>query len=247
MLSGLFSPLLQPHSSCRIRGRLANSSGQPGRTDPLESSIRIRRPCPEWGTDRPRISRRRKMAGLVQLLRTRNLRGEQVAHPRQTIQASNFQILNRRRLLQSEPNHAGKGSEIGGSAPKPLGFTAFAPRYLPLTSFRKGADSAAPGPSRPPSRRSGRIPALPYPPPGSHSISDETSSGMTNILNAAHSVTNHAGQFCHHSSRRHTHSCERVFRRRITARGQQSPHISSKSPPSARSATPAPYAHCPSQ
>src|SRR5271155_1030645 len=48
--------------------------------------------------------------------------------------------------------------------------------------------------------------------PGSHSISDETSSGMNNILNAAHSVTNHAGQFCHHSSRRHNYS--RPARRR---------------------------------
>ena len=77
-------------------------------------------------------------------------------------------------------------TEIGGSAPKPLGFTAFAPRYMPLTGFRKGAYCDAPlaPTSQPPSRRSGRIPALPYPPPGSPSISDETLSGMNNILNA---------------------------------------------------------------
>jgi hypothetical protein len=72
------------------------------------------------------------------------------------------------------------------------------------------SERAAPGPSHPPSRRSGRIPALPYPPPGSLSISDEKSSGMNNILNAAHSVTNHAGQFCHHSPRRHSIALTRV-------------------------------------
>jgi hypothetical protein len=49
---------------------------------------------------------------------------------------------------------------IGDSVPKPLGFTAFPPEWL----FFFGAASAAP-PFRPLGRRSGRIPAEPYPPP----------------------------------------------------------------------------------
>ena len=92
-----------------------------------------------WRTDRPGVGRRRKMAGLVQLLRTGSLRCGQAAHPRQTIQASNFQILT--------ASYAEKGSNRnGGAAPKRLGFSAFAPRYMPLTGFRKGAYCDAPRP-----------------------------------------------------------------------------------------------------
>src|SRR5271163_4888603 len=101
-----------------------------------------------------------------------------------------------------------KALKLGALPPNPWDLPLSRQDIFLLPASEKGR-IPPPGPSRPPSRRSGRIPALPYPPPGSHSISDETSSGMTNILNAAHSVTNHAGQFCHHSSRRHTHSCER--------------------------------------
>jgi hypothetical protein len=49
---------------------------------------------------------------------------------------------------------------LGDSVPKPLGFTAFSARMADVL----GAAGAAP-PFRPLSRRSGRIPALPYPPP----------------------------------------------------------------------------------
>jgi hypothetical protein len=49
---------------------------------------------------------------------------------------------------------------LGDSVPKPLGFTAFSAGMADVL----GAAGAAP-PFRPLSRRSGRIPALPYPPP----------------------------------------------------------------------------------
>ena len=47
---------------------------------------------------------------------------------------------------------------VGDSVPKPLGFTAFPPEWL----FSLGR---LPPPFRPLGRRSGRIPAEPYPPP----------------------------------------------------------------------------------
>jgi hypothetical protein len=50
---------------------------------------------------------------------------------------------------------------LGDSVPKPLGFSALAPEWLP--GLRSGW--RRPEPFRPLSRRSGRIPALPYPPP----------------------------------------------------------------------------------
>jgi len=51
-------------------------------------------------------------------------------------------------------------SLVGDAVPKPLGFTAFSARMAVLF----WAAGAAP-PFRPLGRRSGRIPALPYPPP----------------------------------------------------------------------------------
>ena len=53
-----------------------------------------------------------------------------------------------------------KLSEFGDAVPKPLGFTALPPEWL----FSLGR-LAPPRPFRPLGRRSGRIPALPYPPP----------------------------------------------------------------------------------
>ena len=111
---------------------------------------------------------------------------------------------NRNWLLQPEPNHAEKGFEMGALPPNPWDLPLSRQDILLLPASEKGRIPPPPGPSRPPSRRSGRIPALPYPPPGSHSISDETSPSINTLLNAAHNVTNHAGQFCHHSSRRHS-------------------------------------------
>jgi hypothetical protein len=67
----------------------------------------------------------------------------------------------------AETRHPEKGptgerstAVLGDSVPKPLGFIAFPPEWL----FLFGATGAAP-PFRPLGRRSGRIPALPYPPP----------------------------------------------------------------------------------
>ena len=51
-------------------------------------------------------------------------------------------------------------SIIGGSAPATLGFNAFGPEWLYC------GRPSSPRPFRLPSRRSGRIPALPYPPLG---------------------------------------------------------------------------------
>ena len=56
---------------------------------------------------------------------------------------------------------------------------------------------APPRPSQPPSRRSGRIPALPYPPLGSTIHIGRTLSTLTSAVSA----NNHAGQFRQHSSR----------------------------------------------
>ena len=50
---------------------------------------------------------------------------------------------------------------VGDSVPKPLGFIAFAPEWL--FGWRSGYCRSEP--FRPLGRRSGRIPALPYPPP----------------------------------------------------------------------------------
>jgi len=61
-------------------------------------------------------------------------------------------------LPGAKPNRK-KAFLLGDAVPKPLGFTAFPPEWLCL-----GAAGAAP-PFRPLGRRSGRIPALPYPPP----------------------------------------------------------------------------------
>ena len=81
------------------------------------------------------------------------------------------------RASRLAPRHLRRYPAGGGPAPKP--------RDLPLSrqdiSLLPASETAAPGPSRPPSRRSGRIPALPYPPPGSHSISDETSEDMNTL------------------------------------------------------------------
>ena len=49
---------------------------------------------------------------------------------------------------------------IGGSAPATPGFIAFGPEWPPA------GQPSLPRPFRLPSRRSGRIPALPYPPLG---------------------------------------------------------------------------------
>jgi hypothetical protein len=53
------------------------------------------------------------------------------------------------------------GFLVGDSVPKPLGFIALAPEWL--LGLRSGY--RRPEPFRQLSRRSGRIPALPYPPP----------------------------------------------------------------------------------
>ena len=58
-------------------------------------------------------------------------------------------------------------SLIGDAVPKPLGFTAFPPEWLLLFLGRliRPATLACVTAFRPLGRRSGRIPALPYPPP----------------------------------------------------------------------------------
>jgi len=61
---------------------------------------------------------------------------------------------------------------LGGSAPKPPGFTAFAPRYIVFVLLLEGR-RLPPRTSRPLSRRSGRIPALPYPPLSSTILSTD--------------------------------------------------------------------------
>src|SRR5579871_2212973 len=58
-----------------------------------------------------------------------------------------------------EPEANGRNSLDGDSVPKPLGFIAFAPEWQP--GLRSGSRRSEP--FRPLSRRSGRIPALPYP------------------------------------------------------------------------------------
>jgi len=79
---------------------------------------------------------------------------------------------NRSWLLQTEPT-PWKTALKWGLRPQTLGIYRFRAKYgLPLR--KRGRLAPPQAPTQPPSRRSGRIPALPYPPPGSHSISDET-------------------------------------------------------------------------
>jgi hypothetical protein len=59
---------------------------------------------------------------------------------------------------EAKPNWK-KALLLGDAVPKPLGFTAFPPECMSLGRL------APPPPFRLLGRRSGRIPALPYPPP----------------------------------------------------------------------------------